>query len=108
MQRPKSLRHVRAANARWRASSAHAQQERDDGIPDRPLLADSRLPFPLPLKARGWRDVEIEPRLGYLTKWRAVDAETREVLHSAALKELLHWCADRMPRVRAPNRSDTY
>jgi hypothetical protein len=93
---------------RSRGRERRAQQERDDGIPDRPLLTDSRDTFPLPLKARGWRDVEIEPRLGYLTKWRAVDSETREVLHSAALKELLHWCADRLPRVRAPNRNDTY
>lgn len=108
MQRRKSPRHVNAANARWRAAEARAQQERDEGMPDREGISDDRDSFPLPLKARGWRDVEIEPRLGYLTKWRAVDAETREVLHSAALKELLHWCADRVPRVRAPNRNDLY
>lgn len=93
---------------RSRAWERRAQQERDDGVPDRAPVPDNRDPFPLPLRARGWRDVEIEPRLGHLTKWRAVDAETREVLHSAALKELLHWCADRVPRVRAPNRNDAY
>lgn len=91
---------------RSRARERQAQWEREDGIPDREPITDNRDPFPLPLKARGWRDLEIEPRLGYLTKWRAVDAETREVLHSAALKELLHWCADQLPRVRAPNRND--
>lgn len=90
------------------ARARQAQHERDDGIPDRETISDTRDPFPPPLKARGWRDLEIEPRLGYLTKWRAVDAETREVLHSATLKQLLHWCADRVPRVRAPNRSDLY
>lgn len=89
-----------------RSRVRRAQHERDDGIPDREPIVDNRDPFPLSLKARGWRDVEIEPRLGYLTKWRAVDPETREVLHSAALKELLHWCADRLPRARAPNRND--
>lgn len=93
---------------RYQARVRRARHERDDGTPDRAPIEDTRDPFPLPLKARGWRDVEIEPRLGYLTKWRAVDAETREVLHSAALKELLHWCADRIPRVRAPNRNDLY
>lgn len=91
---------------RYRASERRAQWERDDGIPDRETIPDNRDPFTLPFKARGWRDVEIEPRLGYLTKWRAVDAETREILHSAALKELLHWCANQLPRVRAPNRND--
>lgn len=74
---------------RSRTRSRRAQQERDGGIPDREPIVDDRDPFPLPFKARGWRDVEIEPRLGYLTKWRAVDSETREVLHSAALKELV-------------------
>lgn len=91
---------------RSRVRERQAQWARDDGIPDRAPISDNRDSFPLPFKARGWRDVEIEPRLGYLTKWRAVDIETREVLHSAALKELLHWCADHLPRVRAPNRND--
>ena len=30
--------------------------------------------------------------------WRAIDADTGTVLHCAALKELLHWIADRVPR----------
>ncbi len=105
-RRKKSQRHVNAARARWRAAEARAEAEREAGIPDREPIIDNRDPFTLPFKARGWRDVVIEPRLGYLTKWRAVDFKTREVLHSAALKELLHWCADQLPRVRAPNRND--
>jgi hypothetical protein len=108
MQKRKSQRHVNAARARWRAAEVRAETEREAGTPDRGPITDDRRPFLLPLKALGWRDVEIEPRLGRLTKWHAVDAETQEALHSAALKELLHWCADRVPRVRAPNRNDLY
>jgi hypothetical protein len=99
MQPRKSQRHVRAANARWRAAEQRAQAERDEGIPDR-ADADCRQPFDLLLRAAGYRDLRIEPRRGYVA-WRAVDAQTGEVLHSAALKELLHWIADEMPRMLA-------
>lgn len=100
MQRHKSQRHVRAANARWRAREALAQAERDAGIPDAPMPEDFRQPFQLSLKAAGWRDLHIEPRLGYVS-WRALDAETGEVLHCAALKELLRWAAGQVPRMLA-------
>lgn len=63
-------------------------------------MTDSRKPFTLPLSGFGWRDVVIEPRLGYVG-WRAVDAETREVLHCAASKELLRWIARQVPRMLA-------
>ena len=45
-------------------------------------------------------DLMIVPRLGYVS-WRAVDVDTGTVLHCAALKELLHWIADRVPRMLA-------
>jgi len=85
---------------RYRAAEVHAQHERDDGIYDRPAFEDCRQPFALPLAAAGWRDLTIEPRLGYVA-WRAVDTETGEVLHCAALKELLRWVATQMPRMLA-------
>ena len=99
MHRPKSRRHAAAANARWRARELRADAERDAGIPDR-TPQDNRAPFALPLKACGYRDLRIEPRLGYVA-WRAVDAETGEVLHCAALKELLRWTASQVPRMLA-------
>ena len=94
----KSIRHVRAANARWRAAEQRAEAERAAGIPDAPLLADIRRPFDLPMAHLGWRDLRIEPRAGYVA-WRAVDAQTGEVLHCAALKELLRWIAVKLPRM---------
>lgn len=100
MQRRKSQRHVNAARARWRAAETRAQQERDDGIPDREPIEDERESFPLPLKRVGYYDLRIEPRRGYVA-WRAVDADTDTVLHTAALKELLHWIAARVPRYLA-------
>ncbi len=96
MQRHKSARHVRAANARWRRADA----ERSEGIPDAPLYADTRHPFDLPLQHAGFLDLRIEPRLGYVS-WRAVDAASGEVLHCAALKELLRWIAGQVPRMLA-------
>lgn len=90
MQRRKSPRHVHAANSRWRA--VKAQHEREDGIPDEPIIEDCRQPFDLPLAAAGFVDLRIEPRLGYVS-WRAVDAATGEVLHCAAMKSLLRWIA---------------
>ena len=82
MQRRKSARHVNAANARWRA--VRAQDERDNGIPDEPIIEDRRQPFDLPLAGAGFVDLRIEPRLGYVS-WRAVDAATGQVLHCAAM-----------------------
>lgn len=99
MQKRKSQRHVNAANSRWRAAEARAEAERAEGIPDR-TAEDMRQPFDLPLRAAGWCDLRIEPRRGYVA-WRAVDAQSGEVLHAAALKELLHWIADTMPRMMA-------
>ena len=77
-----------------------AQAERDAGIPDEPLPADFRQPFALPLANAGYRDLWIEPRLGYVA-WRATDEKTGEVLHCAALKELLRWIASQVPRMIA-------
>lgn len=92
MRKPKSARHQRAANARWRAAEQHARECPAVILPD-----DLRQPCLLPLSALGWRDVRLEPRLGYVA-WRCVDAETREVLHCAASKELLRWIAGQIPR----------
>jgi hypothetical protein len=97
MQRPKSQRHVNAAKSRWRNAEARAQEERDAGIPDEPMWQDCRQTFDIQLKATGYRDLRIEPRLGYVA-WRAIDAETGEVIHCAAIKELLRWIAKQVPR----------
>ena len=75
-----------------------AEAERAAGIPDAPLLADIRRTFDLPMAHLGWRDLRIEPRIGYVA-WRAVDAQTGEVLQCAALKELLRWVAVKLPRM---------
>lgn len=88
------------AAQRSRSRERRAQDERDAGIPDREPMTDARQPFALMLRAAGYRDLRIEPRLGYVA-WRAVDADTGEVVHVAALKELLHWIADRVPRMLA-------
>lgn len=91
----KSPRHQRAANTRWRMRNADA--ERAAGIPDRPELVDHRQPFDLPLARLGWRDVRLEPRLGYVA-WRCVDAATGDVLACKALGEMLRWIAAQVPR----------
>ena len=98
MQRPKSARHVRAANTRWRAE--HAQRERDEGIPDRAPDTDCRQPILLDLTSYGGRRLRIEPRRGYVAS-RAVDEATGQVMHCAAIKELLHRIADELPRMLA-------
>ncbi len=95
MQHRKSIRHQRAADARWRMD--RAEHDRRQGIPDRPAWTDSRAPFNLPFAALGWRDVRIEPRLGYIA-WRCVDSETGEVISCKALGELLRWIAAQVPR----------
>ncbi len=101
MQRRKSRRHQHAAHARWRAAEERAQAERDAGIPDREPVIDARQPFLLPLSHFGYRDLWIEPRVGFVA-WRALDAETRELLHCAASKELLRILARETPRLMAP------
>ena len=88
------------AEQRSRAKARRAQWEREDGIPDREPMTDCRQPFTLDLKACGFHDLRIEPRIGYVA-WRAVDVESAQVLHCAALKELLHWIADQLPRMLA-------
>lgn len=81
-------------------AEVRAEAERAAGIPDRPLIDDCRRPFALPLKSIGYRDMRIEPRLGYVA-WRAVDEDSGEVLHCAALKELLRWIARQVPKMLA-------
>ena len=88
------------AEQRSRAKARRAQWEREDGILDREPMTDARQPFTLDLKAAGFHDLRIEPRLGYVA-WRAVDVDSGEVQHCAALKELLHWIADHLPRMLA-------
>ena len=97
MQRHKSARHVNAAQSRWRAAELRASAERADGIPDRALGADIRSPIRFDLAAEGYRDVIVEPRIGYVS-WRLLDAQTGECIECAALKTLLHRLADRLPR----------
>lgn len=100
MQRHKSQRHVNAAKSRWRNAEARAQAERDAGIPDAPPVEDTREPFTMLLRSAGFRDLRIEPRRGYVA-WRAVDVATGEVVHCAALKELLRRVASQVPRMLA-------
>ena len=97
MQAPKSARHIRAANARWRAAELRADVERADGIEDRALDADMRSPIRLDLAAAGYLDVIFEPRIGYVS-WCLIDARSGERIECAALKTLLHRIADRLPR----------
>jgi hypothetical protein len=94
MQKRKSSRHVKAANARWRAVAAQA--ERDAGIPDREWAEDQRQPFDLDLRSWGGPVLHIEPRRGYIAA-RAID-ESGQVVACAALKTLLHRVADSLPR----------
>ena len=82
---------------RDKASIARADEARRQGIPDPAPLEDTRTAFDLDLRSAGGRLLRIEPRLGYVA-WRAVDAESGEVLHTAAIKELLHKLADDLPR----------
>ena len=71
-----------------------------NGRPPKPKRIDPRRPFLMPLKSAGYRDLHIEPRIGYVA-WRALDADTGELLHCAALKELLRWVAAQVPRMMA-------
>lgn len=103
MRNPKRQAIANAANARarWRAAEARAQAERDAGIPDREPFEDCRQPFALDLRSAGYRRLRIEPRAGYVA-WRAVDEDSGEVIDCAALKELLHRVADKLPRMLSP------
>lgn len=85
MQRPKSQRHVDAANARWRVRAPVAEP------------VDTRQAFVLPLKEQGYLCLRIEPRAGYIA-WRAVDVDTEQVVHCAGLKVLLRWIAVQLPK----------
>lgn len=105
MQKRKSQRHVNAAKARWRNAEARAEAEREAGIEDRPMLIDARLPFEMDLRSAGFRSLRIEPRIGYVA-WRAVDTTTGEVIDCAALKELLHRIADKLPRTQGARHTD--
>ena len=82
---------------RDRARIARADEERSQGTPDPAPPEDTRAAFDLDLRGAGGRLLRMEPRLGYVS-WRAVDAESGEVLHTAAIKELLHKLADDLPR----------
>lgn len=97
MQKRKSARHQIAARVRWRAAEARAEAERAAGLGDREPDTDARMPFALPLAAAGYRDLHIEPRLGYIA-WRALDSRTGQVLHCCALKTMLHEIAGKLPR----------
>ncbi len=94
MQRPKSQRHVNAANARWRLDAAQA--ERDAGIPDLPMPVDVREPFPLDLRSAGGDQWMLEPISGKIA-WKA--RSHRGEVRRAALKTLLHDLADDLPRL---------
>lgn len=100
MQRRKSRRHQRAADARWRLAEERAQAERDAGIPGR---TDCRQPISLDLSSYGGPRLRIEPRPGYVSS-RAIDEDTGRVVCVAALKTLLHSVADGLPRMMAPRR----
>jgi hypothetical protein len=96
MQRRKSPRHVKAANARWRNAERRAQAERDAGIPDRAAPADQRQPITFDLSSYGGRRLRIEPRIGYIA-CRVIDDETGEIIDCAAIKTALHRIADALP-----------
>ncbi len=96
MQKRKSHRHQRAANAHWRAAEARAQAERDAGIPDREPIIDARQCIDIDLSSHGGPRLRIEPRVGYVA-CRMVNIDTGAV-ECAALKTLLHTLADRLPR----------
>lgn len=98
MQRRKSKRHQRAANARWRTDQA--QHEREIGIADRDPYTDARQPCVIDLRGAGGPLLTLEPRLGYIA-WRQRD-EAGSVSDCAAIKTLLHRLADTLPRTLSP------
>lgn len=99
MQRRKSSRHVRAANARWRAAETRAQADRDAGIEDAPMPTDVRTAQTLDLRDHGGPLVRIEPRLGYCS-CRFIDADTGAMLMCCTLKQGLIELSRRLPAVR--------
>jgi hypothetical protein len=100
MQRRKSPRHVKAANARWRAAEQRAQAERDEGIPDREDQPDLRLPVEIDLSTWGGQRLRIEPRIGYISG-RMFEADAGDLLDCAAMKTLPHRLADSLPRTES-------
>ena len=106
MQKRKSQRHVNAAQARGRAGDLRAETERADGIPDRAPAEDLRQPVLIDLTTYGGRLLRIEPRRGYIAV-RIIDDSTGEVLHCAAMKESLHWVADKLSRMLSARACDS-
>lgn len=100
MRQSKSVRHQRSADARWRK----AESERADGIPDRQPLVDARQAIPLPLSRAGWRDVTLEPRIGYVS-WRCRDDASGEVLACHAMGQMMRWIAAQVPRQLGARRT---
>lgn len=98
-RKPKSHRHQMAAMSRWH----RAERDRAEGIHDRAPYTDCRLPIVLDLTSYGGQRLRIEPRLGYVAA-RAIDDATGRIVDCAALKELLHGIADRLPRMMSPRR----
>ena len=93
------------SNLEWVTRQENMDHARDvlgvvAGRPRKPRQRDLRQPFDLLLCNAGWRDLRIEPRLGYVS-WQARDMHTGDVIHCAALKELLHRIADELPRMMA-------
>ena len=101
--RPKSPRHQRAPNARWRAAERRAEAERHDDIPDREPYRDGRAVIELDLTTYGGPRLRIEPRAGYISV-RVIDADTGRPLYCCALKTALHRVADSLPRTTSPRR----
>jgi len=64
------------------------------------IKQDARVDIALDLSSAGGPRLVLQPRRGYLA-YRAVDMDTHEVVACAALKELLHKIADRLPRQMA-------
>lgn len=88
MHPSKSVRHVKASRARWRAAPEPASPISEP--------VDMRQPITLDLRSAGGPLVTLEPRVGYIG-WRALD-EAGQVSECAAIKTLLHRIADRLPR----------
>ena len=61
---------------------------------------DCRVPIELDLSCVGGERMTLRPVRGKHA-WQAWSADGR-LLHRAALKEMLHWAADKLPRMLAP------
>ena len=86
----------RSSASRDAAAEARAAELTAAGVPVRTDLPQ-RKPIALDLSGVGGRSLVLEQVRGRLT-WRARDVDTGEVLHGAALKSLIRWAADRLPR----------